>query len=243
MVLNRSRFLSAHCARIISCIIWLDTGPIQRLKTLAVSIFSVSVPRCLILQSPSFFTLHGSEQVKISVRALCAHNLAQNMAGHGPHSATVKLSKGAHVQPMAPWQPLLIRNMEIHAQSIMRGLLGNGTMLQNMMRGLCAPGFYYARHYARVAFIMRDIMRGACNTAIHYARIMRACVLLCAALCATLCADSSHYERNAYSALCPPWLSTPPACPTPVQQPLLCPHTSWHGGASQCYKHQLSQSS
>ena len=84
---------------------------------------------------------------------------------------------------------------------------------------LCADyarlGFYYARHYAqhyaRAAFIMRDIMRGACNTAIHYARIMRACVLLCAALCATLCADSSHYARNAYSALCPPWLSTPPA--------------------------------
>ena len=83
---------------------------------------------------------------------------------------------------------------------------------------LCADyarlGFYYARHYAqhyaRAAFIMRDIMRGACNTAIHYARIMRACVLLCAALCATLCADSSHYARNAYSALCPPWLSTPP---------------------------------
>ena len=76
---------------------------------------------------------------------------------------------------------------------------------------LCANyarmGFYYARHYAqhyaRAAFIMRDIMRGACNTAIHYARIMRACVLLCAALCATLCADSSHYARNAYSALCP----------------------------------------
>ena len=92
---------------------------------------------------------------------------------------------------------------------------------------LCADyarlGFYYARHYAqhyaRAAFIMRGIMRGACNTAIHYARIMRACVLLCSALCATLCADSSHYARNAYSALCPPWLSTPPAlrgyaCPT-----------------------------
>ena len=87
MVLNRSRFLSAHCARIISRIIWLDTGPIQRFRTLAVSIFCVSVLRCLILQSPSFFTLHGSEQVKISVRALCAHNLAHNMAGHGPHSS------------------------------------------------------------------------------------------------------------------------------------------------------------
>ena len=94
---------------------------------------------------------------------------------------------------------------------------------------LCADyarlGFYYARHYAqhyaRAAFIMRDIMRGACNTAIHYARIMRACVLLCAALCATLCADSSHYARNAYSALCPPWLSTPPAyaCPTTPPSP------------------------
>ena len=89
MVLNRSRFLSAHCARIISRIIWLDTGPIQRFRTLAVSIFCVSVLRCLILQSPSFFTLHGSEQVKISVRALCAHNLAHNMAGHRPHS-TIK---------------------------------------------------------------------------------------------------------------------------------------------------------
>ena len=98
-------------------------GPIQRFKSLAVSIFCVSFLPCLILQSPSFFTLHGSEQVKISVRALCAHNLAHNMAGHGPHSATVKLSKGAHVQPMAPWKPLLIRNMEINAQSIMRGLL------------------------------------------------------------------------------------------------------------------------
>ena len=47
----------------------------------------------------------------------------------------------------------------------MRGLLGNGTMLQNIMRGLCAPGFllcatlcatlcagriYYARYYARL---------------------------------------------------------------------------------------------
>ena len=105
VALNRSRFLSAHCARIISRMIWLDTGRIQRFRTLAVSIFCVSVLR-LILQSPSFFTLHGSERVNISVRALCAHNLAHNMAGHGPHSATVKLSKGAHVQPMAPWQPL-----------------------------------------------------------------------------------------------------------------------------------------
>ena len=80
---------------------------------------------------------------------------------------------------------------------------------------------HYAQHYARAAFIMRDIMRGACNTAIHYARIMRACVLLCAALCTTLCADSSHYARNAYSALCPPWLSTPPAyaCPTTPPSP------------------------
>ena len=33
MVLNRSRFLSAHCARIISRIIWLDMGPIQRLSS------------------------------------------------------------------------------------------------------------------------------------------------------------------------------------------------------------------
>ena len=131
MVLNRSRFLSVHSARII----WLDTSPIQRFRPLPVSIFCVSVPRCLILQSPSFFTLHGSEQVKISVRALCTHN----MAGHGPHSATAKLSKGAQVQPMAPWQPLLIRNMEINAQSIMRRLLENRTMLQNIMRGLRAP--------------------------------------------------------------------------------------------------------
>ena len=207
MVLNRSRFLSAHCARIISRIIWLDTGPIQLFRTLAVSIFCVSVLRCLILQSPSFFTLHGSEQVKISVRALCAHNLAHNMAGHGPHSATVKLSKGAHVQPMAPWQPLLIRNMEINAQSIMRGLLGNGTMLQNIMRGLCAPGFllcatlcatlcagriYYARYYARrlqhcntlcadyarLCFIMRGIMRNIMRTA----HIMREMLILHSAL-------------------------------------------------------------
>ena len=232
MSLNRSRFLSAHCARIISRIIWLDTGPIQRFRTLAVSIFCVSVLRCLFLQSPSFFTLHGSEQVKISVRALCAHNLAHNMAGHGPHSATVKLSKGAHVQPMAPWQLLLIRNMEINAQSIMRGLLGNGTMLQNIMRGLCAPGFllcatlcatlcagriYYARYYARrlqhcntlcadyarLCFIMRGIMRN----------IMRGQLTLCAkCLFCTL-----------------PSLAVYAACPTPVQQPLLCPHTSWHG--------------
>ena len=152
MVLNRSRFLSTHCARIISRIIWLNTGPTQRFRTLAVSgptqrfrtlpvsIFCVSVLRCLILRSPSFFILHGSEQVNISVRTLCVHNLAHNTAGHGPHSATVKLSEGAHVQPMAPWQPLLIRNMQVNAQSIMRGL-GNGTMLQNIMRGLCAPGF------------------------------------------------------------------------------------------------------
>ena len=130
MVLNRSRFLSALCGRIISHIIWLHTGPIQRFKTFAVSIFCASVLRCLILQSPSFFTLHGSEQVKISVRALCAHNLAHNMAGHGPHSATVKLSKGAHVQPMAPWQPLLIRNMEVNARSIMRGFVGNGAPMR-----------------------------------------------------------------------------------------------------------------
>ena len=223
MVLNRSIFLSAHCARIISCIIWLDTGPIHRFRP---SFFNL---HCV---SPSFFTLHGSEQVKISVRALCAHNLAHNMAGHGPHSATVKLSKGAHVQPIAPWQPLLIRNMEINAQSIMRGLLGNGTMLQNIMRGLCAPGFllcatlcatlcagriYYARYYARrlqhcntlcadyarLCFIMRGIMRN----------IMRGQLTLCA--------------KCLFCIL--PSLAVYAACPTPVQQPLLCPHTSWHG--------------
>ena len=48
---------------------------------------------------------------------------------------------------------------------------------------------------------LQYIMRGLCAPG----------VLLCAALCATLCADSSHYARNAYSALCPPWPSTPPA--------------------------------
>ena len=104
------------------------------------------------------------------------------MAGHGPHSATVKLSKGAHVQPMAPWQPLLIRNMEINAQSIMRGLLGNGTMLQNIMRAWI--------------FIIRDIMRN----------IMRGPHLLCAILCAApatlqyimrgLCAPVFYYARH-----------------------------------------------
>ena len=81
----------------------------------------------------------------------------------------------------------------------MRGLLGNGTMLQNIMRGLCAPGFllcatlcaalcagriYYARYYARrlqhcntlcadyarLCFIMRGIMRN----------IMRGQLTLCA---------------------------------------------------------------
>ena len=109
------------------------------------------------------------EQVKISVRALCAHNLAHNMAGHGPHSATVKLSKGAHVQPMAPWQPLLIRNMEINAQSIMRGLLGNGTMLQNIMRGLCAPGF-----------LLCAIL----------------CAISCATLCAGRIYDARYYTRR-----------------------------------------------
>ena len=171
-----------HCARIISRIIWLDTGPIQRFRTLAISIFRVSVPRCLIFQSPSFFTLHGSEQVKISVRALCAHNLAHNMGGHGPHSATVKLSKGAHVQPMAPWQQLLIRNMEVNAQSIMRGLLGNETMLQDIMRAW--------------VFIMHNIMRN----------VMRGTHLLCARLCAApatlqyimrgLCAPVFYYARH-----------------------------------------------
>ena len=89
--------------------------------------------------------------------------------------------------------------MEVNAQSIMRGLLGNGTMLQNIMRGLCAPGFllcatlcatlcagriYYARYYARrlqhcntlcadyarLCFIMRGIMRN----------IMRGQLTLCA---------------------------------------------------------------
>ena len=52
MVLNKSRFLSAHCVRIISRIIRLGTSPIQRFRTLAVSIFCVSVLRCLILHSP-----------------------------------------------------------------------------------------------------------------------------------------------------------------------------------------------
>ena len=103
------------------------------------------------------------------------------------------------MQPMAPWQRLLMRNMETNAQSIMRGLLGNGTMLQNIMRGLYAPGFllcatlcttlcagriYYARYYARrlqhcntlcadyarLCFIMRGIMRN----------IMRGQLTLCA---------------------------------------------------------------
>ena len=167
-------------------------GPIQRFRTLAVSIVCVSVLRCPFLQSPSFFTLHGSEQVKISVRALCAHNLAHNMAGHGPHSATVRLSKGAHVQPMAPWQPLLIRNMEINAQSIMRGLLGNGTMLRNIMRGLCAPGFllcatlcatlcagriYYARYYARRLQHCNTIMRELCAPVFYHARQYAHCLL------------------------------------------------------------------
>ena len=92
------------------------------------------------------------------------------MAGHGPHSATVKLSKGAHVQPMAPWQPLLIRNMEINAQSIMRGLLGNGTMLRNIMRGLCAPGFLLCAILCAAPATLQYIMRGLCTPVFYYAR-------------------------------------------------------------------------
>ena len=106
-------------------------------------------------------------------------------------------------------------------------------MLQNVMRGLCAPGFllcatscaalcagriYYARNYARrlqhgntlcadyarLCFIMRGIMRN----------IMRGQLTLCAkCLFCTL-----------------PSLAVHAACPTPVQQPLLCPHTH-HGTA------------
>ena len=85
------------------------------------------------------------------------------------------------------------------------------------MCGLCAPVFFFI-----MRDLMRNIMRGPhllcatlCAAPATLQYIMRGLcapgVLLCAALCATLCADSSHYARNAYSALCPPWLSTPPA--------------------------------
>ena len=52
-VLNRSRFLSAHCARIISRIIWLDTGPIQPFGIQFQSFVSVS-------RAALFFNLHHS---------------------------------------------------------------------------------------------------------------------------------------------------------------------------------------
>ena len=104
------------------------------------------------------------------------------------------------------------------------------------MRGLCAPGFllcatlcatlcagliYYARDYARrlqqcntlcadyerLCFIMRGIMHN----------IMRGHITLCAkCLFCTL-----------------PSLAVYAACPTPVQQPLLCSHTSWHHCAAE----------
>ena len=102
---------------------------------------------------------------------------------------------------------------------------------------LCADyarlGFYYARHYAqhyaRAAFIMRDIMRGAynmhCNTlCADYARlcfIMRGIMRNIMRGQLTLCA------KCLFCTL--PSLAVNAACPTPVQQPLLCPHTSWHG--------------
>ena len=132
------------------------------------------------------------------------------------------------MQPMAPWQPLLIRSMEVNAQSILRGLMGNGTMLQNIMRGLCAPRFllcatlcagriYYARRlqhcntlcadYARLCFIIRGTMRN----------IMRGRLTLCAkCLFCTL-----------------PSLAVYAACSMPVQQPLLCSHTSWQHDAAE----------
>ena len=81
--------------------------------------------------------------------------------------------------------------MEVNSQSIMRGLLGNGTMLQNIMRGLCAPGFLlyatlYATLYADRIYYTR-----------RYARRLKHCN--------TLCADDAraghytqHYTRTAH---------------------------------------------
>ena len=148
------------------------------------------------------------------------------MAGHGPQSAPVKLSKAAHVQPMAPWQPLLIRNMEINAQSIMRGLLGNGTMLQNIMRGLCAPGFLVCA--TLFATLCATLCEGRIYYARRYARRLQHCNTLCADY-ARLCfimrgiIYAQHYARTAHimremlilhSALPGCLRRLPYACPT-----------------------------
>ena len=73
--------------------------------------------------------------------------------------------------------------------------------MRNIMRNILRGPILLCVTLCAAPATLQYIMRGLCMTG----------VLLCAALCATLCADSSHYARNAYSALCPPWLSTPPA--------------------------------
>ena len=103
---------------------------------------------------------------------------------------------------------------------------------------LCADyarlGFYdarhYAQHYARATFIMRDIMRGACNATIHYARIMRAWCFIMRGIMRNIMRGQLTLCAKCLPVFCTlPSLAVYAACPMPVQQPLFCPHTSWHG--------------
>ena len=142
--LNRSKFLSAHCARIISHIIWLDMGPFSACQAFKGSPCATDGTLAAIVDEE-----YGNKCSKYYARIVGKWNYAPKY----------------YARIMRAWVFIMrdiMRNIMRGAHLLCAILCAAPATLQYIMRGLCAPVFYYARHYAqhyaRTAHIMREIL-------------------------------------------------------------------------------------